>query len=163
MNLFLLREDLFPREVKVASLAYYEPYCVHESSLSLCAYSMLAADCGEEEAAYRFFERARAIDLGPDMKSSDEGIHSASLGGIWQCCVLGFCGVRLCGSQLRIEPNLPKNWDSVTAKIWWRGSRLEITSTRQDVTVRVLQGNPEIEVLTSQGVLKGSNSLCWKL
>ena len=163
MNLFLLREDLFPQEVKKASLAYYEPYCVHESSLSLCAYSMLAADCGEQELAYRFFERARAIDLGPDMKSSDEGIHAASLGGIWQCCVLGYCGVRLCGSQLRIAPNLPKNWESVTAKIWWRGSQLEVTSTHEDVTVQVLQGKPSIEVLTTRSVLKGENILSWKL
>ena len=163
MNLFLLREDLFPQEVKKASLAYYEPYCVHESSLSLCAYSMLAADCGEEKAAYGFFERARAIDLGPDMKSSDEGIHAASLGGIWQCCVLGFCGVRLCGSRLRIAPNLPKNWDRVTAKIWWRGSRLEVSATHTDVTVRVLEGNPAIEVLTDLGIRKGENLLSWKL
>ena len=41
MNLFLLLEELFTDEVKRASLAYYEPFCVHESSLSLCAYSML--------------------------------------------------------------------------------------------------------------------------
>ena len=163
MNLFLLREDLFGQEVKKASLAYYEPYCVHESSLSLCAYSMLAADCGQQEEAYSFFERARAIDLGPNMKSSDEGIHAASLGGIWQCCVLGFCGVRLFGSQLRIQPNLPKNWDSVTAKLWWRGSQLEVTSTHAGVTVRVLRGAPAIEVLTSQGLLRGEGTLSWKL
>lgn len=163
MNLFLLREDLFGQEVKKASLAYYEPYCVHESSLSLCAYSMLAADCGQQEEAYSFFERARAIDLGPNMKSSDEGIHAASLGGIWQCCVLGFCGVRLCGSQLRIQPNLPKNWDSVTAKLWWRGSQLEVTSTHTGVKVRVLRGAPAIEVLTSQGLLRGEGTLTWKL
>lgn len=163
MNLFLLREDLFPQEVKKASLAYYEPYCVHESSLSLCAYSMLAADCGEKEAAYRFFERARAIDLGPDMRSSDEGIHAASLGGIWQCCVLGFCGIRLCGSRLRIVPNLPAGWDSVTAQIRWRGRRLEVTATHKDVTVTVREGDPAVEILTAKGVLKGEKTLFWNL
>ena len=163
MNLFLLREDLFPLEVKKASLAYYEPFCVHESSLSLCAYSMLAADCGEDQSAYSLFERARAIDLGPNMKSSDEGIHAASLGGVWQCCVLGFCGVRLCGSQLRVEPNLPAAWDSITAKIWWRGSRLEITATHTDVTVQVLEGPKSLEILTRGGVLCGESKLTWKL
>lgn len=163
MNLFLLREDLFLQEVKKASLEYYEPFCVHESSLSLCAYSMLAADCGQQEAAYRFFERARAIDLGPNMKSSDDGIHAASLGGIWQSCVLGFCGVRLCGSQLRIVPNLPVSWEKATARIWWRGSQLEVTATHTDATVRVLQGNPAIEVLTSNGVLRGEEMLSWRI
>lgn len=163
MNLFLLREDLFPREVKRASLAYYEPFCVHESSLSLCAYSMLAADCGEQEKAYALFRRARAIDLGPDMKSSDEGIHAASLGGIWQSCVLGFCGIRLCGDQLRIEPNLPENWESAAAKIWWRGSQLEVTVTHTHVTVRVLQGDGKLQILTGQGLLCGNQELHWDL
>lgn len=163
MNLFLLREDLFPQEVKKASLAYYEPFCVHESSLSLCAYSMLAADCGEMEEAVALFHRAREIDLGPNMKSSDDGIHAASLGGIWQCCVLGFCGVRLCGEHLRIMPNLPAHWDSVTAKILWRGSCLQITATHADVTVKVLQGDGQIEILTANGLLHGEKELRWEL
>ena len=163
MNLFLLREELFPPEVKKASLDYYEPFCVHESSLSLCAYSMLAADCGEQEAAYGFFERARAIDLGPNMKSSDDGIHAASLGGVWQCCALGFCGIRLCGSQLRIVPNLPENWEKAAVRIWWRGSQLEVTATHQNVTVRVLQGPMAIEVLTAGGILRGEETLCWNI
>ena len=163
MNLFLLREELFPLEVKKASFRYYEPFCVHESSLSLCAYSMLAADCGEEEQAYALFERARAIDLGSNMKSSDEGIHAASLGGVWQCCVLGFCGVRLCGDKLRIVPNLPKSWESATARIWWRGSNLELTVTYRDVTLRVLRGDRKITVLTEQGILTGEGELHWNI
>lgn len=163
MNLFLLREELFPLEVKKASLDYYEPFCVHESSLSLCAYSMLAADCEEQEKAYQLFERARAIDLGPNMKSSDDGIHAASLGGIWQCCVLGFCGVRLCGDRLRIVPNLPECWDSVTVRIWWRGRQLEVTATHRDVMVKVLQGPEKLEILTGQGMIMGEGELQWSL
>lgn len=163
MNLFLLREEMFPETVKKASLRYYEPFCVHESSLSLCAYSMLAADCGEQKQAYDLFARARAIDLGPNMRSSDEGIHAASLGGVWQCCVLGFCGVRLCADQLRIIPNLPESWTGVTVRIWWRGSQLELTATHKAATVRVLQGNPELSVLTSKGLLRGLGSISWEL
>lgn len=163
MNLFLLREDLFPQEVKKASLDYYEPYCVHESSLSLCAYAMLAADCGEKEKASHFFARAREIDLGSNMKSSDEGIHAASLGGIWQCCVLGFCGIRLCGEQLRIVPNLPDHWQQASVKIWWRESQLEVTVTHRKVTVRVLQGSKKLEILTDKGLLSGTECLSWEL
>ena len=163
MNLFLLREELFPLEVKKASFHYYEPFCVHESSLSLCAYSMLAADCGEDAQAYALFERARAIDLGPNMKSSDEGIHAASLGGVWQCCVLGFCGIRLCGGKLRIVPNLPESWKSASVRIWWRGSQLEVAVTHRDVTVRVLQGNRHLSILTDQGTLTGECELHWNI
>lgn len=138
MNLFLLLEELFPKEVKKESLAYYEPFCVHESSLSLCAYSMLASDCGEYEKAYQLFERARDIDL--DLrKDSEHGIHAASLGGIWQCCVLGFAGVRMCGGKMRIVPNLPQNWDKVAFHIWWRGSYLEVTVTKDSVNTKTIE------------------------
>ncbi|MBQ8802783.1 MAG: glycoside hydrolase family 65 protein [Tyzzerella sp.] len=147
MNLFLLLEELFTDEVKRASLAYYEPFCVHESSLSLCAYSMLAADCGENKKAYELFVGARDIDL--KLKNdSDHGIHAASLGGIWQCCVLGFAGVRMCGGKLRIRPNLPKHWESVKFRMWWRGSQLEVTVTKDNVAYEVLQGSHIVEIET---------------
>ena len=97
------------------------------------------------------------------MKSSDDGIHAASLGGIWQCCVLGFCGVRLCGEHLRIEPNLPPHWQSVTAKIWWRGSLLEVTATHHEAAVQVLKGDRDLEILSSKGLLRGKQCLTWEL
>ena len=114
------------------------------------------------DTARTLFERARAIDLGPDMKSSDEGIHAASLGGVWQCCVLGYCGIRLCGDQLRIVPNLPENWDSAAVKIWWRGSQLEITATHHHVQGSVLQGKRDLEILNCYGTVRGTDSLAWE-
>ncbi len=161
MNLFLLREAEFSQQVKRNSLAYYEPFCVHESSLSLCAYSMLAADCGEQEKALALFQKAKAIDLGDDMRSSDEGIHAASLGGIWQCCTLGFAGVRLVGEQLRIAPNLPKHWQEVKFRFFWQGQHLQLEATHSCVTLTVLSGSRDIAVLTHQGLLRGSNTLTW--
>ena len=145
MNLFLLLEEKFSDEVKRASLAYYEPYCVHESSLSLCAYSMLAADCGEYERSYELFKGARDIDLNLE-KDSEHGIHAASLGGIWQCCVLGFAGLRMCGGKIRIVPNLPRNWESVTFRVWWRGTQMEVTVTKENVEVKTLQGEKILEL-----------------
>ncbi len=138
MNLFLLLEELFTDEVKRASLAYYEPYCVHESSLSLCAYSMLAADCGEDTKAYEFFVGARDIDLGL-WNNSDHGIHAASLGGIWQCCVLGFAGVRMCGGEMCIRSNLPKHWDKMQFRLWWRGRHLEVLVTKDSADMKILE------------------------
>ncbi len=158
MNLFLLREEAFTPEVKRASLDYYEPYCVHESSLSLCAYAMLAADCQEQEKSLELFQKAKAIDLGSNMKSSDEGIHAASLGGIWQCCALGYAGVRLCDGKLRIAPNLPEHWQSVSLKLWWQGRELSIAVTKDCVTVT---GTGNLEILTDKGLLTGQDTLTW--
>lgn len=90
---------------------------------------------------------ARDIDLSLK-KDSDHGIHAASLGGIWQCCVLGFAGVRMCGGKLRIIPNLPDNWNQMTFRLWWRGSQLEVRVTKDDVDVKVLQGPENVEIIT---------------
>ncbi|MGL4904663.1 MAG: hypothetical protein ACRC34_04120, partial [Cetobacterium sp.] len=87
MVLFYLLENRFSHDVKVANWNYYEPKTLHDSSLSLSTHCVLASDMNDKEMAYDLFRRASEIDLGPNMKSSDHGIHAASLGGIWQCIV----------------------------------------------------------------------------
>ena len=139
--LFYLMEDLFPAEVKKANFYYYEDRCLHDSSLSLSTHSILASDLHEREKAYELFERACRIDLGPVMTTSDAGIHAASFGGIWQCAVNGFAGVRVIGGKLRIQPNLPDVWKSMKAKIFWQGQELQLTVTRDSLTVTRLTGS----------------------
>lgn len=139
--LFYLLEDLFPAEVKKANFYYYEERCLHDSSLSLSTHSILASDLHEREKAYELFERACRIDLGPVMTTSDAGIHAASFGGIWQCAVNGFAGVRVVGGKLRIQPNLPDAWKSMKAKIFWQGQELQLTVTKDSLTVTRLTGS----------------------
>ena len=83
------------------------------SLLSKSTHAILANDFGFQDMAYDLYERALKIDLGPQMKSSDEGIHSASTGGIWESTVMGFGGVRMEGEHLRIAPKLPQKWNKL--------------------------------------------------
>ena len=99
--LFFLLEELFSPEVKKKNFFYYEERTLHDSSLSRSTHSVLAADLGLDDMAYTFFEGAARTDLGPVMTTSDAGIHAASMGGIWQCVVYGFGGVRIVGDKLR--------------------------------------------------------------
>lgn len=147
MLLMYLFEDHFTPEVKKKNFYFYEKRCVHDSSLSLSTYSALAADLGEKETAYRLFGRAERIDLGQVMWSSHAGIHAASLGGIWQCVVFGFMGVRRYGEKLRIEPHLPDEWTGASAHIYWKGERLEVTVTKEKLTVKNLTGTKDVSIL----------------
>jgi len=147
MLLMYLFEDHFTPEIKKKNFYFYEKRCIHDSSLSLSTYSALAADLGERETAYRLYGRAERIDMGPVMWSSHEGIHAASLGGIWQCVVFGFIGVRRYGEELRIEPHLPDEWNSASVNIFWHGERIEITATKEKLTVKNLTGNAPITIL----------------
>ncbi len=136
MVLFYLLEEQFPEEVKRASWEYYEPRTLHDSSLSLSTHSVLACDIGDTELGYRMFRKACGIDLSnDDPHSSDAGIHAASCGGLWQCVVYGFGGVRMLDGKLRIDPKLPKAWKKLCFKIYWRGRHLAVTVTEKEVEI----------------------------
>ncbi|MGL5624519.1 glycosyl hydrolase family 65 protein, partial [Cetobacterium sp.] len=135
MVLFYLLENRFSTDVKRANWNYYEPKTLHDSSLSLSTHCVLASDMNDKEMAYDLFRRASEIDLGPNMKTSDHGIHAASLGGIWQCIVNGFSGVRMLGGELRIDPKLPENWNEVIFPLNWHGVNLTIKVDKNLLTV----------------------------
>lgn len=136
MIMFLLLENQFDLETKRANWNYYEPRTLHDSSLSLSTHTILANDMGDSAMAYDLFRRAAAIDMGPNMKTSDAGIHAASIAGIWQSVVFGFGGVRMLEGRLRIDPKLPKAWSALDFYIYWKGQKLhvEIDKTALKVT-----------------------------
>ena len=135
MMLFFLLEDRFSLEVKRANYNYYEPKTLHDSSLSLSTHSILASDFGDRELAYNLFRRATEIDLGPYMHSSDAGIDSASLGGIWEGVVMGFGGVRLLDGKLHLHPKLPKHWDELSFSLHWQGESLKVVATQESLRI----------------------------
>jgi len=135
MMLFYLLEEKFSPEVKIASYKYYEPKTLHDSSLSLSTYSILANDLGDYEKAYRLFQLASEIDLGPNMKTSDHGIHAASLGGLWQCMVMGFGGMRVKGGMLHCNPRLPEKWHELKFPFEWHGNRLTVTVSKEQLLI----------------------------
>ncbi len=91
--LVYLLEERFNEAIKQANFQYYEPKTLHDSSLSLSSHAVLAADVDDPGLSYDLFRKASEIDLGPNKKSSDQGVHAASLGGIWQIIVCGFGGL----------------------------------------------------------------------
>jgi len=136
--LILLMEAAFTPEQKQANWDYYEPRTLHDSSLSLSTHSILANDMGDAALAYSLFERACNIDMGPNMHSSDDGIHAGSIGGIWQCAVLGFGGLRLIGDKIRLNPALPENWKRLGFYCYLKGQKLKIDLTPDTVRIENL-------------------------
>lgn len=159
--LFFLLEDIFPKAVKKASWEYYEKRTLHDSSLSLSTHSVLASDMGEKDMAYDLFKQAAMIDLGPFMGSSNAGIHAASFGGVWQCVVYGFGGVRMLGGKLRINPLLPEAWDSLKYTIIWKGQKLAVKITKSEIQIENLTGTEvvELEVAGRQQKLEKSSKV----
>ncbi len=143
MLLYLL-EHKFSKEVKKANYDYYEKRTLHDSSLSLSTHSILASDIDEKELAYKLFNGATKIDLGENMKTSDHGIHAASLGGIWQIVVNGFGGVRMIGGNLRINPKLPESWEKLSFSFIWKNNKINVNLSKNNIELNRFSGDNEI-------------------
>src|SRR5208337_4769052 len=99
LGLALLGDEVSP-EVKAANWDYYEPRTEHGSSLSACAYSIVAAETGRGDRAYDYFMKTATTDMGASHKSFVGtlyigGTHPAASGGAWMAAVLGLCGIRV--------------------------------------------------------------------
>jgi alpha,alpha-trehalose phosphorylase len=68
------------------------------------------------------------------MGNAADGVHIATMGGLWQAAVFGFGGVRPERNAVRIDPRLPAAWDRLTFPIRWRGTRIGV-----DVTATALE------------------------
>lgn len=134
--LMQLLSDRFPEDIRRKNYVYYEERTLHDSSLSKSTHCVSACELGFMETAYQFFQGASRIDLGPVMKSSDAGIHSASMGGIWQCVVMGFGGVRIQNGELVLEPSLPDAWTSLSFRVCFGEAKLEIRIEPETVNVK---------------------------
>ena len=135
LMLLLLQDGLFDDGVKRRNYTFYEARTLHDSSLSKNTHCVLACDFGAAAEAEAFFEGSCGIDLGPEMASSDGGIHAAAMGGIWLCTVYGFGGVRMRDGQLCIAPRLHSQWRRLHFPLYWQGGRLEVTVSDKSVLV----------------------------
>ena len=140
MLLYLFR-DLFDHETRKKNFVFYEDKTLHDSSLSKSTHAILANEFDFEEMSYKLFKGAISVDLGPNMKSSDEGIHSASIGGIWAAYVFGFGGVTVKSKGLSIDPCLPKDWDFLEFPLVYQGASLRVRVEKNNkVRVKKLDG-----------------------
>ncbi|HEU4496567.1 MAG TPA: family 65 glycosyl hydrolase domain-containing protein, partial [Flavobacterium sp.] len=89
---FYFFEDHFSKEQLEKHFDFYEPLTVHESSLSPCVHSILAAKLGRMDQAYAFYLRTSRLDLDDYNKEVEEGCHITSMAGTWMSIVEGFGG-----------------------------------------------------------------------
>ncbi|MEM6268739.1 MAG: glycoside hydrolase family 65 protein [Bacteroidota bacterium] len=114
---------------------FYEPLTVHESSLSPCVHSILAAKIGLEEKAYEFYLRTARLDLDDYNNDTEDGLHITSMAGSWMSIVKGFAGMRVIDGRLNFAPFITANWKSYTFKIGFRGRLLRFKVEKGQVRI----------------------------
>jgi maltose phosphorylase len=139
LALFLYSHDYTMAE-KLANYEYYEPRCIHESSLSPAIHSMLAAEVGKADEASRYWSHAARLDLDDYNRNTNAGLHTTSMAATWMNVIYGFGGMRSDGKRLSFDPNMPTMWKAFTFKILYRGSVLEVSISKTGASFRVAEG-----------------------
>ncbi len=153
LNLFRTR---YPAAVKRTNWANYEPRTEHGSSLSACAYAMVATEFGELESAYRYFLQTAKIDLEAKYKLYVGtifmgGSHPAANGGAWMTAVQGFGGVQTDGERLVINPRLRAKWRRLQFNLVYRGDRFRIAIEADVVTIEADRSNRRTHAIVVAG------------
>ena len=130
----------FAKEQLAANFDFYEPRCIHESSLSPSIHSILACRLGRMEKAENLFGFATRMDLDNYNRNTHEGLHTTSIAGAWMNIVYGFGGLRSDANILSIAPCIPKGWEKYTFSVCVGESVLRVAVTQTEVKLEVVNG-----------------------
>jgi alpha,alpha-trehalose phosphorylase len=144
MATFLLGDEFSPDQ-KRRNFDYYDALTTGDSSLSASIQSIVASEIGEEEAALRYFDYGRLMDLSDVPGDAPDGVHIASSAGCWMAVVFGFGGVRDFGGRLTIDPRLPRAWHSLRFSLRFQDRQLRV-SLAHDVERYLLEEGEPLEV-----------------
>jgi kojibiose phosphorylase len=158
LNLFKAR---YPAAVKRANWAYYEPRTEHGSSLSACAYALVATEFGDLDFAYQYFLKTAQIDLKAAYKIYVGtifmgGSHPAANGGAWMTAVQGFGGVHAEADRVVINPRPYAAWRALEFGLEYQGDRFRVRITQDRVTISPHEANRRAHTF----VVAGENLTC---
>ncbi|GAA0177640.1 glycoside hydrolase family 65 protein [Clostridium sediminicola] len=156
-------EDSYSIETIENNFSFYEPRTVHESSLSPCIHTILAAKIGKYEKAYEMYLRTSRLDLDNYNNDTEDGCHTTSMAGTWMAVVQGFGGFRVKNSKVVLNPFIPSHWDSYSFKIMFRDVLLNISVTNKDVIVsNEKESSVELSIYEKAYSLNGKSQLIVK-
>jgi maltose phosphorylase len=148
LQCFYFFEDHFSKEQLEKHFDFYEPFTVHESSLSPCVHSIQAAKLGRMDQAYEMYLRTSRLDLDDYNNEVAEGCHITSMAGTWMSIVEGFGGMRVKDGTLSFSPKIPSQWQKYTFKINFRGQILKVSVSHKDCSFS-LEGEKELSILVN--------------
>ncbi len=136
-------------ELMKNSFDYYEKITAHDSSLSTCVFSIIAARLDMTEKAYAYFNSAIRLDMDDTHGNTKDGLHMANLGGSYLCVLGGFAGLIIDEDGVSLSPVLPERWRAYSFRFAYQGSVFEVSVTAQKTLVARISG--EAQRLTVNG------------
>ncbi|MGV0838040.1 glycoside hydrolase family 65 protein [Mycolicibacterium thermoresistibile] len=130
----------FTPEQKARNVDYYERRTTRDSSLSAFTQAVMCAEVGHLELAHDYTYEAALVDLRDLHHNTRDGLHMASLAGAWTALVEGFGGLRDDEGVLALNPQLPTGITRLRFRLRWRGFRLKVDVTHEQITYTLRDG-----------------------
>jgi len=137
-----LHPDSFTHEEKARNFAYYDRLTVRDSSLSACVQAVIAAEVGHLDLAEDYLAEAALMDLDDLEHNTANGLHMASLGGIWTALVAGYGGMRHTDAGLSFTPRLPPGLTRLAFGLHLAGGTLRVEVSSAAATYSIDHGKP---------------------
>lgn len=151
---YFMFEEMQDYDVMCKSYEYYEKITTHDSSLSTCAFSIVASRLGMQGKGYEYFGDSTKLDLENTHNNTKDGIHTANMGGCYMAVVNGFAGLRITEKGLFLAPFVPQDWDGYMFTMMYKGRSIRFTVNKYVVTAELLEGEMvEINIYDDKYIL----------
>jgi trehalose/maltose hydrolase-like predicted phosphorylase len=128
LMLLTVLDQQFDLKTKKVNWDYYFPITDHDygSSLTPALHVILACELGLTETAYDMFMKGALVDLEDLRGNTDEGIHDACCGAVWQAAVLGIAGLCPTDDNFTTTPSWPDDWTRLAFNSFHKGKQFSI-------------------------------------
>jgi len=117
------------------SYLYYKKITTHDSSLSSTIFSIAATRLKLGEEALSFFGNSAYLDLDNLKKNTEEGIHTANMGGCYLAIVFGFAGLEMKNDLLSLNPTIPNKWEYFSFSIIYRKTKIKFKIFKNKIEI----------------------------
>jgi len=155
-----LRGGEFSPELKLRNFEYYDKLTTGDSSLSASIQSIVAAEVGLGQKACEYFKFAVYTDLADIHGNGGDGVHLASVGGVWMNLIYGFAGMRDYEGKITFDPHLPAEWSDLEFSLTVEDRALAVAVTHDHIRFELAGGGDftvwvrgtEIELTSGEAV-----------
>lgn len=161
----LLRQNGYnPGDALLAkNFTYYMQHTSHGSTLSKLVHSNIAMQAGDARLSYDFYMDALTSDF-KDVQggTTAEGIHTGVMTGSALLTLTNYAGLRFDGTDVYLEPRLPKNWRGLDFCIQYRAQSYRVKINHKKIKLtrlssEVQQGNV---IVSGQKVQFNDKNIC---
>lgn len=129
--------------------------------MSACVQAVIAAEVGHLNLADDYLAAAALMDLDDLEHNTRDGLHVASLAGVWTGLVAGYGGMRHNDGSLSFSPRLPPGLTRLTFGLLLAGRTLRVEITHTAASYSLLDGKT-LNILSpsaGHGVRRGTADL----